>query len=68
MERKAIYQAITEIFNTCELNYVKEEAAITPSLAGLKLFEEPLVKFGSLKDDLFFTGSQEFYILLISIW
>ena len=53
MERKEIYQTITEIFNTCELNYVKEEAAITPSLAGLKLFEEPLVKFGSVKDELF---------------
>ena len=53
MERKEIYQTIKDIFNACELNYVKEEVAIKPSLAGLQLFEEPLVKFGSVKDELF---------------
>ena len=53
MERNKIHQAISEIFNACELNFVKEEVAIHPSLSGLKLFEEPLVKFGSVKDELF---------------
>ena len=53
MERSTIYQTITEIFESCELNYVKEEVAIEPSLSGLKMFEEPLVKFGSVTDELF---------------
>ena len=53
MERQVILNAIKDIFNACELNYVKEEVAISPELAGLKLFEEPLVKFGSVKDELF---------------
>ena len=53
MERQNIYDAITNIYNTCELNYVKEEAAIRPELAGLKLFEEPIMKFGSVDDELF---------------
>ena len=53
MERKEIYQAVTEIFAACELNYVKEEVVIQPSLSGLKMFEEPLVKFGSATDELF---------------
>ena len=38
MERKEIYQAVAEIFAACELNYVKEEVAIQPSLSGLKIF------------------------------
>ena len=53
MKRQDIFEAITNIYNTCELNFVKEEAAIRPEFAGLKLFEEPLVKFGSAKDELF---------------
>ena len=53
MERQEILSAITNIYNTCELVYVKEEVAISPELAGLKLFEEPLVKFGSVDDELF---------------
>ena len=53
MERKEIYQAVAELFAACELNYVKEDVAIHPSLSGLKMFEEPLVKFGSATDELF---------------
>ena len=53
MERERILNQIKELFHSCELNYVAEEKAITPELAGLKIFEEPLVKFGSAKDELF---------------
>lgn len=53
MERQQILDAIEKIFDACELNYVKEEVAITPELSGLKLFEKPLVKFGSVEDELF---------------
>lgn len=53
MEREVILNQIRNLFHACELNYVSEEKAITPELAGLKMFEEPLVKFGSAKDELF---------------
>ena len=53
MKRQDIFDAITNIYNTCELNFVKEEAAIRPELAGLRLFEEPIMKFGSVSDELF---------------
>ena len=53
MERQQILNEIMEIYNTYEGNYVSEDKAISPELVGLKMFEEPLVKFGSVKDALF---------------
>ena len=38
MKRQDIFDAVTNIYNTCEWNFVKEEVAIRPELAGLKLF------------------------------
>ena len=34
-------------------NYVSEEDAIFPELAGMKIFEEPLVGFAKADDELF---------------
>ena len=53
MKRQDIFDAVTMIYNACELNFVKEEVAIRPELAGLKLFEEPIMKIGSVEDGLF---------------
>lgn len=35
------------------LNYIKEDLALDPQLAGMKIFEEPLFAYGSAHDSLF---------------
>lgn len=53
MERQQILEMIKELHNNSKANCITEEKAICPEIAGIKFFEEPLVKFGSAKDELF---------------
>jgi len=53
MEKQQINLAAEQLFRSCEGNYVTEEAAITKDLAGLAIFEAPLVGVGSAQDPLF---------------
>jgi epoxyqueuosine reductase QueG len=48
-----ILDSIIKIYNESSTNCISPEKAICPEIAGVKFFEEPLVKFGSARDELF---------------
>lgn len=41
------------IYNECPGNYIAEDIALSPEFAGIKMFEEPIIGFGSADDELF---------------
>lgn len=53
MTNEELVIKITEYVINSPDNYVSEEDAIYPGLAGLKIYESPLVGFASAEDDLF---------------
>ena len=55
MEKQQVIQAAERLFPICAGNQVAEEVAISAELAGLTIFEAPLVGIGSAQDPLFQT-------------
>lgn len=53
MNKQDIYKLISDYVSTCELNRLSEDLAIYPRLAGMKLFDAPLVGFSSATDSLY---------------
>ena len=53
MTKQDIRQLVIDTYNACRSNYISEQAALCPEYAGVKMFEEPLLGFGSAGDDLF---------------
>ena len=51
--KNKLIEQIKEAYAQCSENYVTKEDAIDESMVGLKLFEEPIVAFGSAADSLF---------------
>ncbi len=51
--KNKIIKLIAEVYVQCAENYVTKEDAIDEAMVGLKLFEEPIVAFGSAEDPLF---------------
>ena len=54
MDRKELIQFITDYVESAPGNRVSEEDAIYPELAGMKIFESPLVGISSAGDELYF--------------
>ena len=55
MENKELIDKIVNFVANSKDNFVAEEDAIYPDLAGMKIYEEPLVGFAHADDELFFT-------------
>lgn len=53
LEKASVESIVLDVFGNCTGNAISEEDAITPDLAGVKMFEAPLVGIGSAKDDLY---------------
>lgn len=53
MERNEILQVIEKLWRESPENRLAEEVALRPELAGMQIFEAPLVGFGSAADPLF---------------
>ena len=53
-----IMEIISEVYEHCSGNYIGKDEAIDAQVIGLKLFEEPIVGFGSAEDDLFMECKQ----------
>jgi epoxyqueuosine reductase QueG len=53
MDKSTLIAEITNRAHISENNYVAEQLALEPGLAGLRLFAEPLVGFASATDDYF---------------
>lgn len=53
MEKQIVTAAFRQLFLDCPGNTLAEEAALTPQLAGLEMFEVPLVGIGRAGDPLF---------------
>ena len=51
--REGICETIRELYETDWGNVITPEAALEPGLAGVRIFDEPLVGFGSADDELF---------------
>lgn len=54
MTNEELVTKITEYVESSPDNYISEEDAIYPGLAGLKIYESPLVGFASAEDNLFY--------------
>lgn len=52
-DKKYIIGKIAEVFASCEGNTIPKEIALDESIAGVSMFEMPLIGFGSAKDPLF---------------
>ncbi|MBE6951912.1 MAG: epoxyqueuosine reductase [Ruminococcaceae bacterium] len=59
MEKSQIVALIQDVFRTFPGNAVPEQEAIRPELAGMVLFEAPLVGFADAADPIFETYQQE---------
>lgn len=53
MDRKTVEEGVRHIFYSLEENYVKAEDALAPELAGVRLFDEPIIGIANAKDELF---------------
>lgn len=53
MNKTAICTAVSHFVETSEYNHVAQEIAISPQVAGIKMFEEPVLAFGSADDPYF---------------
>lgn len=53
MDRTALTKAAEEFAEQSPGNFVSEEAAISPDLAGMRIFDSPKLVFGSPEDELF---------------
>ena len=53
MERQEVSRLIEQLYEECPGNTVTARDAIRPELAGLKLFDRPLVAIGAADDELF---------------
>lgn len=53
MERKEILQAVASILEELPQNRLSEQVALRSELAGMQIFDAPLVKFGAAEDPLF---------------
>ncbi|MDD7397411.1 MAG: hypothetical protein PUG31_08360 [Eubacteriales bacterium] len=53
MNKQSIINAVNALFAENDKNVISRDAAIRPDLAGVKLFEQPLIGFGSAADALF---------------
>lgn len=53
MTKTALTQLLQDIFSACPGNVIDAQTALTPDLAGMVLFESPLVGFASAADPLF---------------
>jgi len=59
MDRNDLMELVQDAFRTFPGNAVAPEAAITPDLAGMVLFEAPLVGVANAADPIFLTYQQE---------
>lgn len=59
LSKSEIEKQVTLAFEKCEGNIISEEEAICPEVAGLQMFEAPLVGIGSAEDELYETLKQE---------
>ena len=50
MNKQSIINAVNALFAENDKNVIGRDAAIRPDLAGVKLFEQPLIEFGSAAD------------------
>ena len=55
MENKELIDKIVNFVANSKDNFVSDEDAIYPNLAGMKIYEEPLVGFARADDELFIT-------------
>lgn len=53
MNKQSIINAVNALFAENDKNVIGRDAAIRPDLAGVKLFEQPLIGFDSAADALF---------------
>jgi epoxyqueuosine reductase QueG len=53
MEKRFLEEALRDFVNASPGNYLAQEAAIKPGLAGLRFFAEPLFGYASAEDPLF---------------
>ena len=53
MTKQQILDEITRLYNDSPKNFITAEAAITPDLVGMKIFDAPIVSFGAADDPLF---------------
>lgn len=59
LSKNEIEKQVTLTFEKCAGNIISEEEAICPEVAGLQMFEAPLVGIGSAKDELYEALKQE---------
>ena len=53
LNKREIEKLVLKVYTESCGNYIAEEVALSPEFAGVKMFEEPIVGFGSAADDLF---------------
>ena len=51
--KKNIEQSVTQFCKDSEWNYIKKEEAISPEIAGMRIFDAPLIGYASAEDPLF---------------
>lgn len=59
MDKETIKRELHTIFGDCEGNIIAAETAVCPEMAGLQMFEEPIVGFGAADDTLFVRYKEE---------
>ena len=59
MNKQEIVKLATSFMGTSTDNYLKKEIAISEDLAGMKIFEDPILAFGDAEDDYFETLKDE---------
>ena len=53
LSKKEIEQLVISVYNECPGNVIEESFSLSPEFVGTKMFEDPIVGFGSANDDLF---------------
>lgn len=53
MKRQTLTEAVNRLYENCAANIVTAEDAISPDLAGLRLYDRPVIGIGSADDALF---------------
>lgn len=59
LKKEEFMEAVVRIFHECPGNIISDRIAICSEIAGIEMFEEPLVGIGSAKDPLYETFKEE---------
>ncbi|MBQ7896177.1 MAG: 4Fe-4S binding protein [Oscillospiraceae bacterium] len=53
LNKQQIRELVIKLYNECKGNMITEDFALVPEIVGTKIFDEPIMGFGSAQDSLF---------------